>query len=161
MKVYKTQEEILADVKDGWLVVYDNVTFDCDVNLKHISIRARDILARCIRAWDISARDIRAGDIDAWGISARGIDAWDISAGDIHAGDIRSGDISAGDIRAGDIRSGDIDAWDIRSGDISARCISYYAVCYARRSFKCKSIKGERENSRHFCLDQEIEFVED
>lgn len=50
----------------------------------------------------------------------------------------------------GNINAGDINAWDI----------NYYAVCFAYRIFKCKSIKSRRENSRHFCLDNEIEYID-
>ena len=52
----------------------------------------------------------------------------------------------------------DIDAGNINAGDIDARDIDYYAVCFARNSFKCKSIKGRRNNSKHFCLDSKIKI---
>ena len=80
--------------------------------------------------------------IDARNIDARNIDAWDIHAGNIDARNIHAGNIDALDI----------DAWDIDAGDIN-----YYAVCIARKSFKCYSIKGRRENSIHLCLDNPIE----
>ena len=64
-------------------------------------------------------------------------------------------------IRAGDIKARDIKAWDISAEDISAENINannilYDSVCYARSKFVCNSIKGIRENSKHFCLDSEI-----
>ena len=34
--------------------------------------------------------------------------------------------------------------------------IKYYAVCFAYKGITCKSIRGKRENSKHFCLDDEI-----
>ena len=92
-----------------------------------------------IDAWNINARNIKADDIDAWNINAGNIDADDINAGNIDAGNINARNIDAGNIDAGNIL--------------------YYAVCFAYSSFKCKSIKGLRENSRHFCLDREIEFI--
>ena len=58
-----------------------------------------------------------------------------------------------GDIYAGDIDAGDIDAWDIDAGDIS-----FWAVCFAYNSFKCKSIAGRRDNAKYFCLDKEVEI---
>jgi len=84
--------------------------------------------------------------IDAWNINAWDIDAWNINAWDIDAWDINAWDI---------------DAWDILAGNINARNINYWAICIARNSFKCKSVKGRRENSIHKCLDQEIEFIKD
>lgn len=80
---------------------------------------------------------------------------------DIEAWDIEAFDIKARDIQAFDINAGDINAWDINSGDINARNIkanniSFYAVCFARETFVCNSIKGRRENSKYFCLDSDV-----
>ena len=72
---------------------------------------------------------------------------------------INAHDINAWDITAWDITARDINAMDINTMDINAKNIEYWAVCIAYRSFKCKSVKGRRENSIHKCLDQEIEFV--
>ena len=68
----------------------------------------------------------------------------------IYARDIDAWDINAKNIDAGDINARDIDAWDIE----------YYAVCFANESITCKSIKGNRANSKHFCLDGEIKIKE-
>lgn len=95
-------------------------------------------------------------DIDAWNINA-----WNISAGDINAWDINAGDINARSINVGSINAGDINARNINANNIDAGDIKYWAVCIARNSFKCKSVKGRRENSIHKCLDQEIEFIKD
>jgi len=87
--------------------------------------------------------------------------AWNINAGDINAEDIKAGDINAVDIKARDIKAwdinaGDINAVDINAGDIKAKNISYYAVCFAYHNIECDSIKGRRENSKHFCLGGKI-----
>lgn len=100
--------------------------------------------------------NIKAGDINAWNINAgdiiaRDINAWDIEAGDINARDIEARDIEAGDIIAGDINARDIDAWDI----------SFYAICSAHQTLKCKSIEGRRKNAKYFCLDNEVEFIKE
>ena len=88
MKVYKTQKEIEADVKDGVLVVNEDVRFEVS-----FSIEASLKIAGNINAWDIDAWNINAWDIDAWNINARDIDAWNIDARDISARDINAGDI--------------------------------------------------------------------
>lgn len=137
-KVYNTQEEIDADIADGVLHVEDDIqiTFDCVVK-----------------------GNIDAGNIDAENIDAENIDAGNIDAENIDALNINAGNINAGNINADDINADDINAWNIKAGKINARNILYYAVCFAYSSFKCKSIKGLRENSRHFCLDSEIEII--
>lgn len=92
---------------------------------------------------------IKARDVDAWDIKAVDIDTWNIRAWNITAGDIDAMDITARDISAGFINACNINAWDI----------SYYSVCCTRNYFKCKSVKGRRRNSKHFCLDHEIEYI--
>jgi len=62
---------------------------------------------------------------------------------------------------AGNIDAWNINAWNINAGNIDARNIDagdifYYAVCFAYQNIKCKSIKGNREKHKHFCLDGKI-----
>jgi len=38
--------------------------------------------------------------------------------------------------------------------------ITYHAVAVAYERFCCSSIRGRRNNSRHFCLDREVEIRE-
>ena len=89
------------------------------------------------------------------------IDAYNIEAHDIKAHDINACDINACDINAHDIDACDINAHDIDACNIEAKNIKYYAFCITYQSLKCKSIAGERENSFHKCLDQEIEIIKE
>jgi len=91
------------------------------------------------------------GSIDAEYIDAEYIDSEYIDSEDIDAWDIDSHDIDAGNINAWDIDAGSIDAWNI----------SFYGFCISRKSLKCVSIEGRRENSLYECLDQDVEFKED
>lgn len=79
----------------------------------------------------------------------------------IDAVNINAYDIVAFDINANNINAHDIKAFDIKACNIDARDISYNAVCYAYENIKCKSIKGRRENAKHFVLDGKIEVEED
>ena len=114
-----------------------------------------------INACDINACDINACDINAWDINACDINACDINACNINACDINACDIKARDIKAKDINACDINAWDIKACNINAFDIEYYAICVAYMVFKCKSIKGKRDNSKHICLDNEIIIKEE
>jgi len=49
----------------------------------------------------------------------------------------------------------------IDAGSIDAGNISFYSYCISRRTLKCVSIEGRRDNSLYKCLDQEIEYKED
>ena len=101
-------------------------------------------------AANIIAKDIQALNIDAWDINARHIDVNNIdSIGNINALNINALNINANDIVAGDINS---------SWAINARNIYYHAVCFAYNSIRCKSIKGRKENAKHFVLDGELEI---
>jgi len=88
MKIYKTQKEIEADIKDDVLVVDGDVKFEVS-----FSISASLKIAGDINAWDINAWDINAWDINAWDINAWDINAWDINARNINAWDINARDI--------------------------------------------------------------------
>ncbi len=83
MKKYKSQNEVIADIKDGVLAVNEDVKFECSIAIEakiivQGNINAGDINAGDINAWNINARDIDAGDINAWNINARDIDAGNI-----------------------------------------------------------------------------------
>lgn len=102
-----------------------------------------DLILKCNIDID---NDIQAKNIQAFHIKARNIDAYNIDAKNIQAKNIE----------ALDINTWNIDAWNIDAWNIK-----YHTVCFARESFKCISIKGSRENSRHFCLDGEINVTGD
>ena len=177
MKPYYNENTKTYEFLDNGKLI--NVFFTFSIDIK-ANIKAMDITAENIKSWDINAgdinanninsRDINAGDIKAWNIKAidinanninsRNINAWNIKAGDIKAWDITSRDINAGDINARDINAGDINAWDIKAENINAGDIFFYAICSAKRTLKCKTIKGIRKNTKYFCLDNEVEFIE-
>lgn len=69
----------------------------------------------------------------------------------INARNINALDIKAHNIFARDIQAGNINAWDINANNIS-----FYAVCFAYKTFVCNTIIGIRENSKYFCLDSDV-----
>ena len=79
MKIYKTQQEVERDIKNGVLVVEGDVKFECSISIE-VSIR---VVCGDINARNINARDINARNINARDINARDINAWDINARDI------------------------------------------------------------------------------
>ena len=74
MKIYKNQSEVDADIKDGVLIVNEDVKFQFSLK--------------------VSASLRIAGNIDAGNINAGNINAWNIDAGNINAGDINARDIN-------------------------------------------------------------------
>jgi hypothetical protein len=101
------------------------------------------------------------GNINAWNINALDINAWNIDALDINAWDINARNINAWNINAEYINAGNINAGNINARNIDALDISYYAVCFAYYNITCKSIKGRRDNCKHFVLDGEIKIKDD
>ena len=77
--------------------------------------------------------------------------AWNIYARNINALNIHAKDICVYYLDANDIK-----VHDINAQRINANNISYYAVCYAYENIKCKSIKGRKNNAKHFALDGNI-----
>ena len=98
---------------------------------------------------DVEA-NIDAGCIEALNINAINIKAWDAI----------TRNLDAYNIVAWDVYSWDIYACNIEAYNIKARNISYFAVCFAYENIKCKSIKGRRENAKHFVLDGKLEMIE-
>ena len=84
-----------------------------------------------------------------------------IDAKDIGALNIDALNIDACNIDASDIKAMNIEAWDINVWNIEAQDISYYAACFAYKNIKCKSIKGRRNNAKHFVLDGKLEIEND
>jgi hypothetical protein len=115
-----------------------------------------EITFSCIIPCSIEADNITACSIHSYGdIDAHNIDACNINACSIHS----YGDITADNITALDIKAHNIKAQNIEARNIEAKHIKYHGFCIAYQSLKCESIAGERENSFHKCLDQEIEFI--
>jgi len=79
MKIYKTNEDVIKDIKNGVLAIEGDVIFECSISIPASII----VTAGNINAWNINALNITALDIKAWNITA-----WDITARNINAGDI-------------------------------------------------------------------------
>lgn len=108
-----------------------------------------------IEVYNINACDIFVRDINACNIKANNIYANDINANHIKTHNIYANDIKVKNIIANDIAAGDINTWSI-----NANSISYWAVCFAYNSIKCKSITSKRKNHKHFVLDGKLEVEE-
>jgi len=89
MKIYKTQEDVEKDIKNGVLTIEGDVKFECSISIE----ASIEIFSGNITAWDITAGDINARNITAWNINALNINARDINARDINAGNINAGNI--------------------------------------------------------------------
>ena len=64
--------------------------------------------------------------------------------------------IVKGNLNCLDLDCGDLDCRDLNCLDLKARNINYYAVCFAYNNIECETIKGRRENCKHFVLDGKI-----
>ena len=142
-KYYDEETNTYIFKEDG--KYFDTVEFNFNLNVD-ANIEVCNIIACDILVHDISACNIKANNIYANNINAN-----HIKAHNIYALDIKTKNIIANDIAAGDINAWNIDACDI----------SYWAVCFAYNSIKCKSITSKRENHKHFVLDGELVVEED
>ena len=55
-----------------------------------------------------------------------------------------------------DLDCGNLNCEDLNCRDLNCEDLSYYAIAVAYYKFKCKSVVGRRNNSKHFCLDSEV-----
>jgi len=118
MKIYKTQQELEADIKDGLLKVNDDVKIECNININ-----------ASIICWNLDCMNLNCGNLNC------------------------------GDLNCGNLNCWNLDCRDLNCMDLHCRNLSYYAVAFAYESFKCKSIEGRRNNSKHFCLDSEVKIT--
>jgi len=152
MKIYKTQQEIAADIKDGVLAIDGDVKFECS-----FAIEASIVVKGYITANNITACDINACDINACDIAANNITARYIAANNITARDINANNITARNFTAFGINARNITAFDINANNIIAANISYYGFCNVYNSIKCESIKSRRTiHSKPVCLDGKL-----
>lgn len=139
--IFKNVDEIKNAITNGVLRILGDVRFMCSFEVSaDLEIHG----------------DINACNIKVCNVKADNIKAWDINAGDINAGNINAGNIKAGDINAGYIKAWDINACDINAGGINARDISFFAICVAYKTLKCRAINGRRNNSICICLDSVV-----
>jgi hypothetical protein len=134
MKIYKSNEEVKKDIKDGYLIIEDDVHFDFENVIISANIKANNIDAYNIKANNIDANNIKAYNIDAYNIKANNIDANNIKAYNIDANDIDANDIKANNIKC--------------------------AFCIAYNRFECVSVKGGRENSDNEIVFKEKKQIE-
>ena len=136
-KYYDKKSNTYIFMEDGSMI--DNVILNFDLKA------AANIDAFNITGKTINVHNIKANDISAQSILALDIYAWDICAKKIIACDIRALDMTTCYIYANNIR---------------ARNITYYGVCCAYNSIKCKSIEPAAINAQHFVLTGDLK-VED
>ena len=149
MLTIKSQEEAEKLIKDGEIIINEDVTFEVSVKLE----------ASLIIYGDIDAYDIDAYDIDAYDIVAHNVDAHNVDAYDIVAYDIDAYDIVAYDIVAHNVDAHNVDAYDIVAHNIVAHDIKFWSFAIARISFKCKSWTASRQNGFAKCLDDKIKII--
>ena len=82
------------------------------------------------------------------------LDCLDLDCLDLDCWDLDCWDLNCGDLNCWDLECLDLDCWDLNCGNLN-----FYAVAFAYNSFKCKSVKGRRENHKYFCLDKEVEVT--
>ena len=168
MKKYYNEQEVKKDLINWVLKIDDDVKFYFSIRMD-INIIAKNITAYSIVCYNINANFIKAYDIDCYNINTDEINCYNIIADDINCYNINSDNIDAKNVDcchinskniiANNINSRKIIATDIIADNIKANHIDYYAVCSAYHSLECKTIQGRKKNSKHFCLDKEIEII--
>jgi len=66
-------------------------------------------------------------------------------------GDLDCLNLNCWNLDCRNLNCGDLDCWNLK-----AKKVLYYAVAFAYNNMEVESIKGRRENCKHFCLDGQI-----
>jgi len=133
MKIYKTQEEVTADIKDGVLVIDGDVRFECD-----ISIGASIVVTK--------------GNLNCLNLKCLNLTCWDLTCWDLKCLNLKCLNLNCFDLTCRNIT-----CWDLTCGNLKCRDLSYYALCFAYHSITCTSYKARREvHQKPICLDGEL-----
>jgi hypothetical protein len=126
INIYK-KEDILDLLKDDNVIVSKDLYIYCDLDLD-INIKCKSIF---------SDYDLSMGNLDALNVRVKNLTANTIKLTNLNAEDVNVRSVEA-------------------LNKIKAHNIVYYSVCFAYNNIECKSIKGTRNNSKHFSLDGEL-----
>ena len=136
MKIYKTQEEVTADIKDGVLAIKGDVRFECD-----ISIRASIVVTK--------------GDLNCWSLDCLNLDCLNLTCENLTCENLNCRDLTCWDIDCLNLK-----CWDIDCFNLNCLNLSYYARCFAYYSITCTSYKARREvHQEPMCLEGELTIV--
>ena len=156
MKIYNNEQEVKKDLIDWILKVDGDIKFTFNLRMD-IDIIANNIIAEIIK--DFHVNNIKCEKIIAGEIKCKNIISNDISSPYIIADFIKSNKVESNDVECKKIKADKIDVYSIYSYHIDVNEIIYYGECIAYKTFKCKSIKWMKENSKHFCIKWEIEIT--
>ena len=101
--------------------------------------------------WIMEKDEIIEGDLKVKGnISGKDGNRYNLIVnGDLNCRNLDCMDLNCRNLNCRNLKCGDLNCWDL----------DFFAVAFAYSSFKCKSVKGRRENSKYFCLDKEVEVT--
>jgi len=153
MKIYKTQEEVTADIKDGVLVINGDVRFECD-----ISIRASIVVTKGnLTCWDLTCFDLTCWDLNCWNLTCRDLTCEDLTCEDLKCRNLNCRNLDCWNLTCRDLTCRNLKCLNLECWNITCRDLSYYALCFAYHSIKCTSYKARREvHQKPMCLDGEI-----
>jgi len=153
MKIYKTQEEVTADIKDGVLVIDGDVSFECD-----ISIRASIVVTKGnLNCLNLKCLNLTCWDLTCWDLDCRDINCLNLNCFDLTCWDLDCRNLTCWNLTCFDLTCRDINCRDINCRDITCRDLSYYALCFAYQSITCTSYKARRDvHQEPICLDGEL-----
>lgn len=154
---YYNEDTCTYVFKEGGSYI-DRVVFKFELEVE-ANIDANIIEALDIKAWDINAYSVYASDMNVRDIIATEIKADNIYAFDVNVDWLIAKDVDVRDAKIDNLVCDNLIVNNIIAKDISAGRINYWALCFAYRSIKCKSIHGRRENAVHIALDKGVKVA--
>ena len=128
----------------GDLVLTENTIIDDDLTVEG-NIRCEG------GKWDLKCWDLDCEDLDCEDLKCRDLKCMDLKCMDLDCRDLDCKNLDCWNLKCDNLNCGDLNC-----GELKARNVSYYGVAFAYSSMEVESIKGRRDNSKHFCLDSKI-----
>ena len=84
MKIYKTQEEVNADIKDGVLVIDGDVRFECDISIKaSIVVTKGNLNCWNLKCFDLTCWDLKCFDLTCWDLNCENLTCGNLKCRDL------------------------------------------------------------------------------
>ena len=87
MRIYKTQQEVEAAIKNRILRVNDDVKIECNISI-NASIICRDLDCMDLDCGNLNCGNLDCGNLDCGNLNCRDLDCWNLNCWDLDCRDL-------------------------------------------------------------------------
>ncbi len=101
--------------------------------------------------WNLKCFDLECNDLKCFDLECNDLKCFDLECNDLKCCNLECYNLECYNLKCLNLNCENLNCWNLK-----AKNVSYYAIAFAYYSMEVESIKGRRDNSKHFCLDDEI-----